>query len=643
MRIYLRNIFIALTLILFISACAPLSDGTQVQYSHSKQRKLNEIKKAYSVLSNMQGVDVALHLSKSDLSALVNKSFEQFSTNFYELHAGEFSNVSFEQLKFDLAVHQAVSELGFSFYIDALKRKIYGHVRAKHSFDVGRDKFVMSTNFDEMIIDRVEDNTALDHSEENRHLISSSVKSFMNTLNMEMNNSPLSIPVDLNVLKDINGKDIVTSSDYKLHSAKPVNMLTKMKAYIPYVYDEGVVFIGASKVKKSKRNVKDDSRYLWTDLKNKIALELDKSMGISLDTLQKETSYYVSKSYLSKQMNSALKNTDLRSINKSFLQIKEKGRVFSKDIHFSDEYRLPSCEEVKQDCSKTLQSCERKCDINYGIHKCDDCAALNNPFEKERCISKQESCKTREELNLYECSKNKKKCQLENDEIRKACEMEKRSLVTQCQDKKDKLLFVNDEMVLARLNLGLDLVNSYAVQRIRRIDFDQRMQNLEVFRDLHVSMDTRLKLEITNNIDSDINCSIDMAKPLFTHSQSDYSGLKKRLSLVTQTLPDGYMLIKGVSKPYMMRVQLKSTPYEHFVSNDELLFNCSFMNIPIPSLTKEILLKAKEVPKELSAVIGNLELKFEEEELSFVISPVKLDTDIVLFPVMDSKAIVFSQ
>lgn len=643
MRFYLQNIFILLTLSMFISACAPLFDSREVQHSHFEQRELNEIKKAYSAFSNMQGIDVALHVDKSDLSSLVNKSFEHFSINFDELHAGEFSNVSFGQLKLDLGAQQVLSKLEFSFYIDALKRNIYGHIKAKHDFDVGRDQFVLSTNFDEIVIDKIEENTVLDQSEENRHLISSSVKSFMKTLNMEMNNSPLSIPVDLNILKNINGKDIVSSSDYRLHSAKPVNMLTKMKVYMPYIYDDGVVFLGAGEVKKSKKSVVDDTHCMWLDFKNSIDLELDKSMGISLDKLQEETSYYVSKSYLSKQMNIALKNIDLRGINKSFLQIKEKDRVFSKDIHFSDEYRLPSCEKVKQDCSKTLQSCERGCDVNYGIHKCKDCATLNNPFEKERCISRQESCKTREELNLYECSKHEEKCRLENVDIKKVCEIENRSLVSQCQDKKDRLLFVNDEIILARLNLGLDVINSYAVQRIRTIDFDQDMNSLEVFRDLHISMDTRLKLEMTNSVDRDINCSINMPEPLFTHSQSDYVGVKRRLSLVTQARSDGYMVLKGISKPYMMKIELESTPYENFISNDDLLLNCSFMNMSLPSLTKGTFLKAKEVPKELRAVIGEIELKFEVETLSFVISPVKLDTDTILFPMMDSKAIVFSQ
>jgi hypothetical protein len=631
MHFYLRNISILLTLTLFISACTPLFDGREAQYSHSKQIESNEIKKAYTTFNSMQGIDVVLHVNKSDLSSYVNKSFEHFSTNFDELHAGEFSNVSFEELKLNLGTQQMVSELGFTFYIDALKRKIHGHIMAKHSFEVGRDKFVLSTNFDEIVIDKMENNIALEQSEENRHLVSSSVKSFMHTLNMEIKNSPLSIPVDLNILKDINGKDIVSSPDYKLHSAKPVYILTKMKAYMPYIYEGGVVFLGASEVKKSKGSVKEGARSLWSDFKSKIDLELDRSMGISLDSLQEDTSYYVSKSYLSKQMNSTLKNIDLRSINKSFLHIKEKDRAFSKDIYFSEEYR------------KTLQSCERRCDVNYGIHKCEDCAALNNPFEKERCISRQESCKTREEFKLYECSKHEEMCRIEKDERRKVCEIENRSLIAQCQNKKNKLLFVNDEIILARLNLSLDVVNSYAVQRIRTMEFDQNMEKLEVFRDLHVSMDTRLKLGIVNNIDSDINCSTNIHEPLFTHSQSDYVGMKRRLSLVTQTLSNGYMIIKGASKPYMMKVQFNKTPYENFISNDELLLSCRFMNVPLPSLTKREFLNEKEVSKELSAVVGEIELKFDEEELSFVISPAKLATDTVLFPTMGSKAVVFSK
>ncbi|MFC2074073.1 hypothetical protein ACFLR3_02365 [Campylobacterota bacterium] len=626
-----------------MSACTPLFDKSEVQYSHSKQRELNEIKKAYSTFDTMKDVDVALHIKKSDLSSLINKSFEHFTTNFAELNAGEFSNVSLGQLKLHLYAQQMLSELKFTFQVDALKRKIYGHIRAKHNFYVGRDEFVLSTNFDEIVIDRIENNTALEQSEESRHLISSSVKSFMNTLNMEIHNSPLTIPVDLNILKDINGKDIVSSSDYKLHSAKPVNMLTKMKVYMPYVYEDGVIFLGASELKKSEKTVKSDAADLWTDFNNKIDLQLDRSLGMSLESLQERTSYYVSRSYLSKQMNFALKNTDLRSINKSFLKIKDKDKVFSKDVFFSDEYRLPSCKDVQQDCSKTSQKCERKCTANYGMHKCEDCTMLNNPFEKERCISKQESCKTREELNLYECNKNEKKCRLENDNLRISCEIENKSLVAQCKEKKEKLLFVNDEIVLARLDLGLDIVNSYAVQSIHTIDFNQDLDSLEVIRDVHISMDTRLNIDMTNNSNSDLKCSMKTQEPLFTHSQSDFTELKRKLPLVTQTLPDGYMMIKAISKPYVMNVQLKHTPYERFLSNDDLVFSCSFKDIPMPSVTKQMFLKANEIPSALNAVLGKIELKFEPEELSFIISPVKLETGIALFPRMESKAIGFGK
>lgn len=630
-------------MILFLSACSPLFKDRTTEDLPCNHSSSEEIKKVYSSMESIQAIDVALHISKNDLSSLVNKSFRNFLTKFSELDAREFSNLSFGQFHLDLDAQQVMSKLAFTFQVDGLKRKIYGHVRAKHSIRVGRDQFVLSANFDEVIIDRIDDNNDLDNSEESRHLVSSSVKSLMHALNMEIRNSPLIIPIDLNILKDINGKDIFSSPDYRLHSAKPVNIFTKMKAYVPYIYDGGVVLFGSSTLEVSDKSVKYESTCFWRELNHIIDLELIKSMDISLAELQQKTSYYISKSYLSKKMNTSLKNTDLRSIKKSFLQIRDDDKTFSKDIYFSDEYALPSCEKARRDCSKTLQRCQRECTVAYGVHKCENCAIVKNPFERERCITKQESCKTREELNLYECTKNVAKCQHENNEIRKACEVENISLFSQCSEKKEKLLLVNDEIKMARLRLGLEIVNSYIVQRIGTINFNRDMDELETFRDLHISMDTRLNVDVKNTMDSDINCTIKIEAPLFTHSQSDHMGLKRKFSLVTQTLPDGHMMIKGTSKPYLMKVQLNNTPYENFISNDGLVLQCNLMNVPILSLTKETFLKQRDIPDELSAVVGKVGLKFEVEELIFLISPVKLSSDILLYPRMRSKSIGFSR
>ena len=644
MYFYLKNLFILSALSFLISACTPLLDYKSTQYSYTEERELNELKKAHTAFDSMQSVDVALHLNKRDLSSLVNKSFDNFSKNFSELHAGEFSHVTFARLEFHLSAQQAFSDLDFSFEVDALKRKIYGHIKAKHVFTAGRDEFIMRTTFDEIIIERVENDEAFDQNSENRHLIASSVKSFMNALNTEMLNVPLKIPVDMNILKGINGKDVVSSSDYKLHTARPINMLTKMQVYMPFIYDEGVVFLGASELNKSGENttLKPESTHLWTELNEKINLALDENMGVTLDTLQKKTSCYVSKFYLSKQMNLALKNIDLRTIKKSFLKIGKKDNRLLKEVVLFDKKRLPSCEKSKTDCSERLKPCKRECDINYGVHKCDDCSTLN-PFEKVRCVNRQEACKTREELSLYECKRNENSCKHDNDLLRSECESENRSLVLQCSEKKDKLVFVDNAMTLAKLEMSFDTVNSYAVQRIHSIVFNQTLENLEVLRDVHVSVDSRLNFEITNTPNTDVNCTLEMIEPLFTPAYSDYIGDKRKLVLFTETLHNGYMMIKAKSEPHSMQIQLMDTPYENLISHNKFALSCAYQNIPMPLISQEVLLEKKDIPSKLAAVLGRLELKFEVEELSFLISPIRLSSDTVLYPSMETKAIGFTK
>ena len=623
-----------------MTACAPLFETRQAEYSHSKQRELNKLKEAYSTFGSMKSIDVVLHIDKSDLSSLVNRSLKKFSKHFAELNAGEFSNVSFDDLELHLNTQQAHSELGFSFYIDALKRNIYGQIKAKHEFNVGRDQFVLSTNFDEIIIDRIENNSALNKNDENRHLISSSVKSFMHTLNKEMSNSPLTIAVDMNILKGVNGKDIVSSPDYKLHSAKPVNIPTKMKVYMPFIYGEGIVLLGASELKNNneKLYLKEDRTYLWMGLNKKIDLALNEEMGIGLERLENETSYYVRKTYLSKQMNFALKDTDLRSINKSLLQIKD--QTFSKDIYFSDEYSLPSCEKVKKDCFESLQICARECDVNYGMHKCEDCSKLNNPFEKVRCISDLEACKSKEELHLYECLKEEDRCRLANTQSDNQCRKDNVERMAQCEEKKERLPFVNDRVQLAELHLKYSVSNSYAIQHIHRIRFDEDLSELEVQRNFHVSVDSSLKFALESAGTEDVNCSLRRESPLFVHSSADRMNTLRRVSVSTKHLSDGAMMIKAISKEKNMPIKLENSPLDRLLESQHFLLSCSYQNMPLTEITVEELLIRDEI---IGVISGELSLRFEDEKLSFRVSPIKVGKDLLFYPSMQEKAILFSR
>ena len=55
------------------------------------------------------------------------------------------------------------------------------------------------------------------------------------------------------------------------------------------------------------------------------------------------------------------------------------------------------------------------------------------------------------------------------------------------------------------------------------------------------------------------------------------------------------------------------------------------------------LLRLKDIPYGLNSMLGDIEIEFEEEELSFIISPVRLDKDILFYPTMEKGAIGFSR
>jgi len=642
MHFYLKKLLTFSVLSFFIAGCTPLFDYKSAQYSHDQQRERLQFENAHASLSKMKNIDIALHLRKEDLSYLANKSFEGFSNNFAKLHSGEFSDVSFGKLEFLLSRQQAFSQLEFSFVVDALQRKVFGHIKGKHLFNAGRDEFMIGTNFDEIVIEKIEKDESLTQNSAESHLISSSVKSFMKALNTEMLNSPLSIPVDMNILKDIHGKDLFHSSDYKLHSARPITMLTKMKMYMPYIYDGGVLFLGASEVKKEEGDAVTslDAADLWIELSNRIELALKKNMGVSLDALEDQSSCYVSKEYLSKQMNLSLKSIDLRIIKKSLLNQDDNNNLFFKEVTLMDKNRFPSCEKAKRNCSALLQVCQRECERNYGLHKCEDCSILN-PFERVRCVNRQEACKRKEELLLYECQRNENRCQIKNNQVRSECEMKNRQLMLQCRERKEGLAFDDNGIMLAKVKLKFDIVNAYAVQRIRSIVFDRTLDTLEVLKDIHVSMDSRVKSDVSNTQNSDINCSLQIQEPLFTHSFMDQVGESRKLSLCTESLHNGHLLIKAKDSVHTMQMHLSDSPYDTLVSQDTFSLECTYQNIPMLPIAGDELLKKEEVTSALGVFAGEIELRFETEELFFLISPIRLNRGTVLYPRMDEKALRF--
>ncbi len=641
MYYYLKHIFLLIATLL-ISACTPLFEDQFRDYSHDEHAQAIQLQKAHADLMRIKDIDIALHLNKELFSGLANRSFKAFNDTFKTLHSGEFSNVSFGEIEFYLSRQQALSKLEFSFEVDALERKVFGYIKAKHRLSAGRDEFLIDTNFDEIVIERIENDEIFKKNSAKSHLISSSVKSFMKALNTEMLHSPLSIPVDMNVLKEINGKKMFYASDYKLHSARPLHMLTKMKMYMPYIYEEGVVFLGASELKtiQEKNSSESNTETLWRGLKDKIDRALDHSMGVSLETIQKSSSCYISKAYLSKQMNLSLKKMDLRVIKKPLVKLAGKRNSFSKEMVLEDKKGLPACDEAKRDCSSLMQSCERACTRNYGAHNCEDCSTLN-PFERVRCVSRQEACKSKEELLMYECKRSEQRCQQKNDESSRQCEIENSRLVSQCVEKKENLAFEGGSLTFAKLAFNFDVINAYAVQRIRNIVFDDTFDTLEISKDIHVSMDSRTRLDLLDAEESDFNCSLAIKEPLFTHSYADHTGERKRLSLCTKSLDNGFLSIKAKVQAHNMTINLSHSPYENLLSGDTFSLHCLYQDIPMSSLSKNSLLKKEEIPPALQAMTGELELIFETEVISFLIAPISLHKDTLLYPSMDIKAVSF--
>ncbi len=642
---YFLHPLLVIAVLLLSSGCVRMPElNDEFEYNPSKKRELSELKKTYALFSRMEEIDVALHLSKRDFLSLVNDSFKDFSEHFIALNAGEFSHVHFGPMKFHLSNQQLVSQIEFSLRVDGLQREIFGHVMAMHRLDAASNRFVLETDFDEIVIERIDGTEVVDKNSENIRLIEKAAKNFMHTLNVEIVNVPLNIPVDLNILSGVNGKDIFFASDYKLHSAKPINMRTKMRMYLPYIYKNGVVFLGSSKIRHTSKPPKDDMdiKAMSHELRSRIDTGVQKSMGVSLAFLQEESSYYVSKAYLSGQMNCSLKDMDLRTINKFFLKIPEDEQNLSKTIYFSDKARLPSCQGVAKDCTKRQQRCNRNCSNSYGVNKCTSCDSINNPFEKVRCMSDFEACKSKEELHLYTCLKEEERCSLANMRSDKECIKENIRLIAGCEEKKERLRFADDKIELTKLHMKFNVSNSYAIQRIHKIRFEKDLSSLEIQRNLHVNVDSSLNFSLEDAGTEGMSCRLSQEAPLFVHSFADRVNGLKQAPVCTEVLPDGALIIKAKSKETPLPITLENSPYERLHVSEGPLLSCSYQNMPLDEITAEKILIRDANVNLLGVMSGKVLLRFEEEELSFRVSPAKVGKALLLYPKMQEKAIVFS-
>ena len=640
------HLFLPFLWILIISGCVPLLDpDKEKDYAKTTQEEVKVLTKVNKRFDRMEGVDVALYLSKEDFLTLFRNSLAHTCKDFSQINTPEFSKPFLECKDLSFSSQKLYSRINFSFELGALKREVFGHLRAEHELHVSKDAFQFKTHFKDLVLDEINGSDPLKENNETKSLINTAVKALLKRLNEGITKTPLRIPVDMNILDEVNGKDIVSSSEFKLHSASAVNMQTKMEAYLTYITEKGVVFLGTSKalkVEKKEASLKNPLS-LKDALSQKIDLVLKRDMQISLEVLQKHSSYYVSKAYLSKQMNLALRSIDLRLIKEFFLKHPDRESSFQKNIYFFNKDSLPSCHGLRKDCTKRLSSCERQCGVKFGEHQCVSCNDIGNPFEKVRCMSTLEACKSKEERYVYECHKGENRCEMHNNDILAQCEIENLHTIQECNNKKDKLLFVNDEILLARLKLGLEVENSYIVQRIREISFNKELDTIEVTGDMHISVETKLDLSLTHKQANDINCSLAMDKPVVTHSQVDYVKKKRELGLSSQRTSDGRIFIKGVSQPSFFTGYLKNTPYEKLIEMESSKLECRYQDMPMRPIEGNKLLKRKDVPNTLNTVFGEIDLQFAEEEFSFVISPLRLGTDILLYPTMEAKAIGFSR
>lgn len=643
-RFYFVHTLLLAALLVVNSACVrmqELSDG--FEYNPSKKRELSELKTRYELFNRMEDIDVALHLCKRDFLSLVNDSFKDFSEHFTSLDAGEFSNVHFGSMKFHLSNQQIISQIEFSLQVDGLQREIHGHVMATHRLEAATNRFVLKTDFDEIVVDSIDGTKVVNKNSENIKLIEKAAKNFMGALNVEIVNMPLEIPVDLNILSGVNGKDVFVALGYKLHSAKSINMRTKMQMYLPYICKNGVVFLGSDTIMNTaKVPDKDmDIKELGDLLRKKIDASLHKSMGVSLEVLQNESGYYVSKNYLSKQMNSSLKDIDLRMINKFFLKIQEGEQNLSQKIYFSGKDRLPSCEGVAKDCTKTQQQCNRNCSRSFGIDKCASCDRINNPFEKVRCMSKYEACRSKEELHLYACLKEEERCTLANVRADNVCRQDNLAGIATCEAKKKKVLFINNTLELAKVDLNLGVSNSYAIQRIHRIRFDKDFSGLEVERNLHLSVDSSLKFGLETAGTEDINCTLTDTGPLFVHSFADRMNVLRHVPVFSESHSDGALIIKAKSDGAVMPIKLENSPSERLLASEEPLLRCTYQKMPLRAITAEEVLLEMGTSHLLDTMSGQIRLTFEDEAFSFRIAPVKIGKDLFFYPRMQEKSIVF--
>jgi hypothetical protein len=489
-------------------------------------------------------------------------------------------------------------------------------------------------------------------------LINAILNEFLDNINGVIAKDPISIPLNLAFSKNISLGEMAKAGDSTPSFNQGLNVAISMNYYLPFINEQGVVFLATSQGKSEMDDTLKQSDNLdsaFSEFTAYVKNITSEQLNVSIDNLSQKSTFLVRKDFIASTFNKAVEGLVIDFNKSNFIDIPQKDRMFNQSIEFHKPDRLPSCDGLYKsfagyDCAECSQdSCNGPC--NYA--NCQSC----RPWQVA-CLARSAACQAGNAARVAGCAVCKSTaisakaacdvgvaaCKATRETQRVAHQVANEADVAACKVVRESTRIVNDLKQVATINGEFGVKSSTLHAIATQLKFNDDLSQFSVNGEINANADSWLKVHVNPQGFGHIACVFPFQKTLETSASSSKNNQTFTASISTVPTNNNSITLKAVTDPVAVHVKLMPPPYFQLIQDPLFVLNCSFFTMAMPAIAGGSLLTKNDVPDSLKLMFGELSVNIEPKEFNFEINPVSIgagDNIIELRPAINDRTIGF--
>jgi len=617
-------------------------------------------------LNQFDKIDGILHLREKEFSNLFELAYQKNKGKIESMQIDEIDNMKLDLRAVSL-VNQGIDfSFNFGFNISEYNIPLNGFANGISILNIDEENINISVALTSLKLEPIskkDENKLIKRLGLNGavSLINNLLKQYISNVNHHFLKDPLSIPIDLNFVKEIDLNKVVDSKTSVI-SENGITAEVALNTLIPYLHDDGFGILINSKrmtignLENEKENISEEEfNSAFIEYQNKVEQKLRTSLNLNLNEVHSNTFFFLSKAFVAQIFNKTLQNINVKVEMRDFIDIPEEKSSFESEIRLHDRQNLPSCSGLRKpfdgyDCGECNQeSCDGPCNKK----KCPSCKWYQADCLAERALCEAENklreagcvaCKTAKASEKAACDVRLSACKLERERRRVFHQAENEARVAECETNKLALKFVDGVLKLAELKGQAKALESQANFKIKNIQLSADLSEVSISSDFNASAKSWIRVWVNPESLGHIACIFSFRKTLENIISYKEENKTIKVSLKPQTSDDKLTLI-ATTKQETLNLKLRPIPYVQLVEDPGFVLNCSFLSIAMPLFTGAQILREKDIPEYLEAIMfGKVKLEVKSNSFELPINSVKIGengSEYIFLPAMKDNYIGF--